>query len=46
MASSGIGGCGGLNMLEPMENGSIRRCGLTGGCVALLEEVYHCGGRL
>ena len=37
--------CGGLNMLGP-GSGTIRRCGLVGVGVALLEEVCHCGGRL
>jgi hypothetical protein len=32
-------------MLGP-ENGTIRRCGLVGVDVALLEEVCHCGGGL
>jgi hypothetical protein len=27
-----------------MENGAIRRCDIIGGGIALLEEVYHCGG--
>ena len=35
--------CGGLNMLGP-NNGIIRRCGLIGAGVVLLEEVCHCGG--
>jgi hypothetical protein len=26
-----------------MESGTIRRCGLNGVGVALLEEMYHCG---
>jgi hypothetical protein len=30
----------------PMGSGTIRRCGFVGVCVALLEEVCHCGGRL
>ena len=30
----------------PMGNGNIRRCGLIGVDVALLEEVHHCGGGL
>ena len=34
--------CCGLNMLDP-ESGTIRRCGLVGVGVALLEEVCHCG---
>ena len=29
-----------------IENDTIRRCGLIGGSVALLEKVCHCGGRL
>ena len=37
-----MGGCGGLNMLDP-ERGSIRRCALVGGGVALLEKVCHYG---
>ena len=37
--------CGGLKMLGP-GNGSIRRCGLIGVGVALLEEACHCEGRL
>jgi len=36
--------CGGLNMLDP-ESGTIRKYGLVGGGVALLEEVCHCPGR-
>ena len=32
--------CGGLNTLGP-ESGTIRRCGLVGVGVALMEEVYH-----
>ena len=36
---------GGLKMLGP-GNGSIRRCGLIGVGVALLEEACHCEGRL
>ena len=36
----GHGGCGGLNMLGP-GRGTIRRCGLIGGGVGLLEEVCH-----
>jgi hypothetical protein len=35
--------CGGLNMLGP-GSGTVRRCGLIGVGVALLEEVCHCGG--
>jgi hypothetical protein len=35
--------CGGLNTLGP-GSGSIRRCGLVGAGVALLEEVSHCSG--
>ena len=35
--------CDGLNMLGP-GSGTIRRCGLVGVGVALLEEVCHCGG--
>jgi hypothetical protein len=30
----------------PMGNGTIRRCGLVGIGVALLEETCHCTGRL
>jgi hypothetical protein len=30
----------------PRGSGTIRRCGLIGGGVALLEEVCHCGGGL
>jgi hypothetical protein len=37
--------CGGLNMLIP-GSGTIRRCGLVGVGVALLEEVCHCEGGL
>ena len=29
-----------------MESGTIRRCGLVGIGVALLEEMYHCVGSL
>jgi hypothetical protein len=36
---------GGLNMLGP-GSGIIRRCGLVGVDVSLLEEVYHCGSGL
>jgi hypothetical protein len=46
--------CGGLNRNGPHRlkclnswptgNGTIRRCGLGGVGVALLEEVCHCGG--
>ena len=34
--------CGGLNMLGP-GSGTIKRCGLVGVGVTLLEEVCHCG---
>ena len=34
-----------LNMIGP-GSGTIRRCGLVGVGVALLKEVYHCGGGL
>ena len=37
--------CGGLNMLGP-GSGTIRKCGLVGVGVALLEEVCHFGSRL
>ena len=37
--------CGGLNMLGP-GSGTIRRRGLVGVGVALLEEVCHFGGGL
>ena len=37
--------CGGLNMLGP-GSGIIRKCGLVGVGVALLEDVCHYGGRL
>jgi hypothetical protein len=37
--------CRGLNMLGP-GNGTIRRCGIVGVGVALLEGLYHCGGEL
>ena len=37
--------CGGLNMLGPV-SGTIKRCGLVGGGVALLEEVCQFGGGL
>ena len=30
----------------PMGNGTIRRCGLVGGGVALLEEIHYCGDGL
>jgi hypothetical protein len=36
-----LGKCNDLNMLGP-GSGTIRRCGLVGVGVALLEEVYHC----
>jgi hypothetical protein len=32
-------------MFSP-ESGTIRRCGLVGGGVALLEELCHCRGGL
>jgi len=35
--------CGGLNMLGP-GSATISRCGIVGVGVALLDEVYHCGG--
>ena len=38
--------CGGLNRFGPhwpIGSGIIRRCGLIGVDVALLEEVCHCG---
>jgi hypothetical protein len=51
-----FGDCGGLNGYGPhrlmclnawpIENGTIRRCGLFGVGVALLEEVCHCGDGL
>jgi hypothetical protein len=34
--------CGGLKMLGP-GRGTIRKCGLVGGGMTLLEEVCHCG---
>ena len=37
--------CDGLNMLGP-GSGTVRRCGLVGVDVALLEEVCHCGNWL
>jgi hypothetical protein len=37
--------CSGLNMLGP-SRGTIWRCGYVEVGVALLEEVYHCGGGL
>jgi hypothetical protein len=37
--------CGALDMLDP-ESGTIRRCGLAGIDVTLLEEVSHCGDEL
>jgi len=37
--------CGGLNMLGP-GSGTIRRSGLVGVGVALLEELCHFGGGL
>ena len=37
--------CDSLIMLGP-RSGTIRRCGLVEVGVALLEEVYHCGGGL
>ena len=37
--------CGGLNMLG-QGSGTIRRCGLVGISVALLEELCNCGGGL
>jgi hypothetical protein len=42
---SWLGFCGGLNMLDPKSD-TIRRCGLVGVGVALMEEVCHCGGGL
>ena len=36
--------CGGLNVLGP-GNDTIRRCGLDGVSMALLEEMCHCRGR-
>jgi hypothetical protein len=39
------GQCGSLNILGTGSD-SIRRCGLLGGGVALLEEVCHCGCEL
>jgi hypothetical protein len=49
-------GCGGLSGYGPhrlmglnawpMGNVTIRRCGLIGGGVTLLEKVCHCGGRI
>jgi hypothetical protein len=44
-SSSSLRVCGGLNMLDP-GSGTIRRCGLFGIGVALLEDVCHCGGGL
>ena len=38
-----VGEYGGLNMLAPGSS-TIRGCGLGGVDVALVEEVYHCGG--
>ena len=38
--------CGGLNEMEHLElirSGTIKRCDLLEGGVALLEEVHHCG---
>jgi hypothetical protein len=35
--------CNGLNMFGT-GSGTIRRCGLVGVCVVLLEGVYQCGG--
>jgi hypothetical protein len=32
-----------LEYAWPMGNGIIRTCGLVGVCVALLEEMHHCG---
>ena len=40
-----VGRCGGLNVLGP-GSGTIRRCGLVGVGVALLEEVDRCGSGL
>lgn len=37
--------CGGLNMLGPW-SGTIRKSGLFGVSMALLEEVCHCEGGL
>ena len=37
-----VGECSGLNILGP-GSGIIKRCGLLGVGVALLEEVCHCG---
>jgi hypothetical protein len=37
-----FGRCGDLNMLGP-GSGTVRRCGLVGGGVALLEEVCSYG---
>jgi hypothetical protein len=35
--------CGGLNMLGPYEVAHIRKCGLVGVGVALLDIVHHGG---
>ena len=43
VSDSAVGHCGGLNMLAPGSS-TIRGCGLGGVDVALVEEVYHCGG--
>ena len=37
-----VAGRGGLNMPRP-RSGTIRKCGLVGVGVVLLEEVCHCG---
>ena len=42
-------GCGSLNVIGPhnlIRSGPIRRCGLIGVGMVLLEEVCHCGGGL
>ena len=38
--------CGGLTENDPKRIDTIRRRGLVGVAMALLEEVCHCGGRL
>ena len=41
--------CGSLNVIDPhnlIGSDTIKRCDFVGVGVALLKEVYHCGGGL